>query len=125
MVSKEERISKIKKTVGGGKLIIVSNREPYEHKKSHKDIICKMPTGGVVSSLDRVMQECGGTWVCWGSGSADFMVSGSDGKVKVPPKKQSYTLKRLKLSDAERKGYYFGFSNQILWPLSHLKVSTS
>jgi trehalose-6-phosphate synthase len=29
------------------------------------------PAGGLTSALDPVMQACHGTWVAWGSGSAD------------------------------------------------------
>ena len=41
-------------------------------------------------------------------------------KVKVPPDKPSNELKYVWLSKEENLGYYYGFSNQGLWPLSHL-----
>ncbi len=104
-----------------GKLILVTNREPYSHEKEKKGIICKKSVGGVVSALDPLMQKSKGTWIAWGSGSADFDVCDADNKVLVP-EKPKYTLRRIPLSDAEITQYYQGFSNRVLWPLCHLFV---
>ena len=38
----------------------------------------------------------------------------------VPPGEESYLLRRLWLTPEEEKGYYYGFSNEGLWPLCHL-----
>ena len=38
----------------------------------------------------------------------------------VPPEDPSYTLKYVWLTKDENVGYYFGYSNQALWPLMHL-----
>jgi trehalose 6-phosphate synthase len=43
-----------------------------------------------------------------------------DGKVLVPPESPSYTLKRVWLTKEEVDRYYYGFSNEALWPLCHL-----
>jgi trehalose 6-phosphate synthase len=65
------------------------------------------------------MQELKGLWISCSSGDADRLVA-KDGKVKVPPKNPSYELKYVWLSKEENLGYYFGYSNQALWPLCHL-----
>jgi len=39
--------------------------------------------------------------------------------VRVPPEDPSYTLQRVWLSDEEVEEYYYGYSNQVLWPLCH------
>jgi len=54
-----------------------------------------------------------------GSGDADFDVADDRGRVEVPPEDPSYTIQRLHLSDRELSGYYYGYSNQVLWPLCH------
>ena len=43
-----------------------------------------------------------------------------DGVVGVPPGNAKYKLKRVWLSKEEEEGYYYGFSNEGLWPLCHL-----
>ena len=106
----------------GNKLILVSNREPYIHEKSRKGIMCKRAMGGLVSTLDPVMQSYGGTWVAWGSGDADFEVTDSQNRVQVPCENPRYMLKRVRLSEREISRYYYGFSNRVLWPISHLFI---
>ncbi|MFH1519399.1 MAG: trehalose-6-phosphate synthase [Candidatus Omnitrophota bacterium] len=99
--------------------VVASNRQPYIHKLSRGKIECTRGPGGVVTALDPIMQELGGLWVCCGSGDADRLVV-KNSKIKVPPDNPSYELKYVWLSKAENLGYYFGYSNQGLWPLSHL-----
>ena len=43
------------------------------------------PAGGLTSALDPVMQACHGTWVAWGSGSADRQAVDAEDHVQVPP----------------------------------------
>jgi trehalose 6-phosphate synthase len=40
--------------------------------------------------------------------------------VRVPPGEESYQVRRVWLSEAEEKGYYYGFANEGLWPLCHV-----
>jgi trehalose 6-phosphate synthase len=40
--------------------------------------------------------------------------------VEVPPEDPKYTLKRLWLTKEEEKHFYYGFSNEGLWPLCHI-----
>ncbi len=103
-------------------LIIVSNREPYIHKKSGLSIKVEKPAGGLTSAMDDVLKVTGGTWVAWGSGSGDRDVVDSKNRVLVPPEKPSYTLKRVWLNPSEVDNYYHGYSNQVLWPLCHITL---
>src|SRR3972149_4882647 len=41
-------------------------------------------------------------------------------KVRVPPENPQYVLKRIWLSQEEEDGYYYGLSNEGLWPLCHI-----
>ena len=100
--------------------IVVSNREPYVHTFSGREIKCQKPPSGLTMALDPVMQACGGTWIAHGSGDADAHVVDKDNKVMVPPQKPLYPLKRVWLSRKDEDGYYYGFSNEALWPLCHI-----
>jgi alpha,alpha-trehalose-phosphate synthase [UDP-forming] len=103
-------------------LFVVSNREPYMHVFNGKDkaIDIIVPASGVVTALEPVLQACNGTWIANGSGSADREVVDASDHLRVPPDHPSYTLRRVWLTDEEDKGYYEGFSNEGLWPLSHI-----
>jgi len=100
--------------------VVVSNREPYEHVFTRKKITWQRGAGGVVSALDPVMRSSKGIWVAFGSGDADRRVADSQGRVQVPPDNPQYTLKRVWLTKEEETGYYYGYSNEALWPLSHM-----
>ena len=103
-------------------LILLSNREPYEHRHGEIGIDVRRPPGGLVTALDPTMQATDGVWVAWGSGSADAETADHEGRLRVPPGEDGYTLRRVFLSDAEVDGYYMGFSNRSLWPLCHMLV---
>jgi len=103
--------------------VLVSNREPYIHKKSKKnEIVCKKSIGGVISALDPLIRKHKGLWIAWGSGNADFLVTDTHKKVKIPPENPCYELKRIPLTKKEIENYYHGFSNRVLWPLFHLFI---
>jgi len=104
------------------KFILVSNREPYEHMRGVQGVEVRQPPGGLVSALDPTMRHTQGTWVAWGSGSADREASDEAGRVAVPPGENAYTLRRVWLDDADVNGYYHGFANRALWPLCHMLI---
>src|SRR5262245_57278093 len=96
---------------GGGPLIVVSNREPYLHRRRTDGTVVPVPTtGGVAVALDALMRERGGTWIAHGAGEADREVVDAHGRVRVPPDAPAYTLRRVWLTPEEERGYYQGFS---------------
>lgn len=102
------------------RLIVVSNREPFQHRRSGNRIECIQPASGMASALDPIMRACGGLWIAHGSGDADKQVVDSRDHVQVPPHDPQYTLRRIWLSRREEEGYYAGLSNEGLWPLCHV-----
>lgn len=104
-------------------LILLSNREPYEHIHRGGSIDVRSPAGGLVSALDPILRRTQGTWVAWASGNADRMVADDFGRLSVPPDDPSYVLRRVWLSEDDVEGFYLGFANSALWPLCHLFVS--
>jgi len=105
------------------RLVVVSNREPYEHRWGNEvgEMDVRRPAGGLTSALDPLMQALGGTWVAWGSGEADAAAVDPESRVRVPPGEEAYTLRRVWLTHHDIHRYYLGFSNQFLWPLCHLR----
>jgi len=106
----------------GRTLILLSNREPYEHLAGSEGVHVRQPPGGLVSALDPTMRRMSGTWVAWGSGSADRETADEVGRLGVPPFEPRYTLRRVWLSEDDIEGYYLGFANTALWPLCHLLI---
>jgi len=104
----------------GEDVIVVSNREPYIHQRRGERIDVQRPASGLVTALEPVMRACSGTWVAHGSGSADREVVDKDDRVAVPPEKPAYHIRRVWLTPEEEAGYYYGFSNEGLWPLCHI-----
>lgn len=101
-------------------IFVVSNAEPYVHTKRGNAVAESVPAGGVITAIEPIMDACGGTWIAQGSGNADKETADKEGKLAVPREEPKYTLKRVFLSPKERRGYYYGFSNDALWPLCHL-----
>lgn len=107
----------------GERVVILANREPYVHQTDpeHPErMLVLRPASGLVTALEPVMKACSGVWVAHGSGSADRQVVDAFDRVLVPPFEESYSVRRVWLSEAEEDGYYYGFSNEGLWPLCHL-----
>jgi len=118
--TKQDLEELVKERLADYQFVIVSNRQPYIHTLKKGKLQCQHGLGGVISALDPVMQVCGGTWVAFGNGDADWQVSDANGRLKVPEGDPRYTLKRIRLSKEEIQGYYFGYSNEVLWPLCHM-----
>lgn len=110
----------IKDALKGRTIFMVSNREPYIHTKNGGKISYFFPASGVVTAIESVMQACGGMWIAHGSGDADKLTVDKEDKLQVPPDEPKYTLRRVWLTEEEELGYYYGFSNEGLWPLCHI-----
>ncbi len=105
----------------GEKIVILANREPYIHNRT-KDggIEVQHPASGLVTALEPIMCACSGVWVAHGSGSADRETVDRNNHVRVPPDEKSYHIRRVWLTDEELQGFYYGVSNEGLWPLCHV-----
>jgi trehalose 6-phosphate synthase len=105
----------------GEKVVILANREPYIHELMENGRVKVVhPASGLVTALEPVMRACSGTWVAHGGGSADRQTADRHHRVRVPPGEESFLLRRVWLSREEEQGYYYGFSNEGLWPLCHI-----
>jgi trehalose-6-phosphate synthase len=110
----------VKDKLRGKPLVLVSNREPYLHRRQGRRVECIVPAGGVVTACEPVMTACGGVWIAHGAGDADWETADARGRLEVPPGNPSYVLRRVALTKEEESGYYYGFANEGLWPLCHI-----
>ncbi len=116
-----ERLSvHVRSKLGDSQLFVVSNREPYSHVHQGKSVEAIIPASGLVTALQPVLCACAGTWIAHGSGDADRTTVDAHDCLRVPPEEPKYTLRRVWLTKEEEEGYYYGFSNEGIWPLCHI-----
>jgi trehalose 6-phosphate synthase len=98
------------------RLIIVSNRLPFALDSAGEDLWTVTPAvGGLVSAVEPVLRERGGTWIGW---------PGIAGKIPQGPLAEAtrdagYNVVPVALSQTERDEFYYGYSNEVIWPLFH------
>ena len=98
------------------RLIIVSNRLPFALDSAGEDLWTVTPAvGGLVSAVEPVLRERGGTWIGW---------PGIAGKIPNEPLAEAtrdagYNVVPVALSETERDEFYYGYSNEVIWPLFH------
>ena len=101
-----------------GKLIIVSNRLPIVINDSGDGWEVKSGSGGLVTAMAPVLRNRGGYWIGWPG------VAGSEEDIPQSlfdeaMEDSGYNLRGVYLEEEELDNYYYGFSNEVLWPLFH------
>src|SRR5258708_25969856 len=98
------------------RLIMVSNRLPFAVDSTGAALWTVTPgVGGLVSAVEPVLGERGGTWIGW---------PGIAGKIPQGPLAEAtrdagYNVVPVALSETERNEFYYGYSNEVIWPLFH------
>jgi len=110
----------MKKLLENKMMVVVSNREPYMHIHSGREIKCITPASGLITAMEPILKACGGLWIASGTGDADKETVDKNDKVQVPPEESKYTLRRIWLTKEQEDHFYYGFSNEGLWPLCHI-----
>ena len=90
------------------------------HVREGREVHCFVPASGLVTAIEPILRACGGTWIAHGSGSGDREVVDASDRIRVPPDDPSYVLRRVWLTKEDEQGYYYGLSNEGLWPLCHI-----
>ncbi len=99
------------------KTIIVSNRLPLDFTITDNKLTARHSIGGLATGLKSVHSEGNGMWIGW-SGLAEGEVSEMlDEQVKEVLLKERCVGVPLTGNDIDN--FYFGFSNNALWPLFH------
>jgi trehalose 6-phosphate synthase len=119
MINAEDLIKYAKKTLKNKKFVVAIQREPYLHMRTPEGIKLEKVAGGAHILLDGILKQVGGLMVAIGSGNGDAETADEKGRILVPPKDKSYTLKRVFLKKKDLDGFYYGFANQTLWPMCH------
>lgn len=101
-----------------GRLVIVSNRLPVVFERGEDGLRTRPGSGGLVTALGPVLRDRGGIWIGWSGlpddeqGEVEHLLDGSSASA-------GYALRSVPLTAEELELYYYGFANEILWPLFH------
>ncbi len=103
-------------------LVIVSNRLPIViGHDPHGNWNVTPGSGGLVTAFSPVLRNRGGIWIGWLGGAGNNGLSEHELETLLAKgaADSGYSLKPVDLSQEEIDLYYFGFSNEIIWPLFH------
>jgi len=105
----------------GERLFVVSNRLPVilEHlPEGGWDL--QPGSGGLVTALEPVLRRSSGIWMGW-TGVEEGEISDEEVRSILDGNSDrlGYRMRGISLDAEERDGFYLGFSNQVVWPLSH------
>ncbi len=103
------------------KLIIAADAEPIAHEKAKGEITYSIPAGGVGVALEPIARASHAIYIARGKSATDKEVLNNRNEIAVNAgTPDEYLLKRLFFSEEDLSDYYYGFSNQTLWPLCHI-----
>lgn len=100
------------------RLIVVSNRLPYVLERNEGDEWALQPgSGGLVTALLPVLRDRGGIWIGW-TGTSESPPEIKD-IFRKASRRAGYLLEPVSLTSEEVDAYYYGYSNETIWPLFH------
>lgn len=97
-------------------LVVVSNRLPVCVTRDGELWDVRSGSGGLVTAMAPVLKNRGGTWIGW-SGIADD--KGAAAQLDSFSRTAGYELMQVGLSQEDIADFYYGFANEIIWPLFH------
>lgn len=97
-------------------VVIISNRLPISIQHENGSATVKRSSGGLVTALEPILRENGGTWIGNAGTHEDEKVTEM---LEQAGEKEHFRCMPVYVSEQEERGFYEGFSNQVLWPLFH------
>jgi len=102
-----------------GRLVIVSNRLPVTVEKAGDEWSVTHSSGGLVSALSPILRDRGGIWIGW-TGTTESTGIQTLRTILGPASREAgYRIFPVRLSAEEVSRFYYGFSNEVIWPLFH------
>jgi trehalose 6-phosphate synthase/phosphatase len=100
-------------------MIVVSNRLPcvLEKEATGGRWTAKPASGGLVTAMEPVLRENGGLWIGW-PGTTE-KIPRLEQVLKSAATDSGYQMAPVILTAEERDQFYYGYSNEVIWPLFH------
>jgi trehalose 6-phosphate synthase len=102
----------------GNRLVLLANRLPVGLNQGRDGWNARTSTGGLVTALGPVLKNRGGLWIGW-PGVIDADETELRDALSLGSRSAGFELKAVHLTANEIERYYYGFSNEIIWPLFH------
>ncbi|MBI4538452.1 MAG: trehalose-6-phosphate synthase [Gemmatimonadetes bacterium] len=100
-------------------LIVASNRLPFVlERDASGEWRIEPGSGGLVTALVPVLRDRGGIWIGW-PGSVESDEGDIEQILERATRRSPYQVRPVPLTEEERDNFYYGFSNEIIWPLFH------
>ena len=99
------------------KTIIISNRLPLQLEINNETIKATPSVGGLATGMKSVHSGSNGIWIGFSGIPKEQLDPTLDKKVNTVLKQHQCV--GVNLSEEDIEGYYYGFSNDTLWPLFH------
>ena len=100
------------------RMIIAADGETRTAVAKNGKVVQNSPAGGVSVALDPIARASNAIYIARAKNPLEKELAGA--RSKIEDGGDEYTLKRLVFSKNEVDSYYYGFSNQTLWPLCHV-----
>ncbi|UII75477.1 bifunctional alpha,alpha-trehalose-phosphate synthase (UDP-forming)/trehalose-phosphatase [Flagellimonas sp. HMM57] len=100
-----------------GKTIIISNRLPVQLQISNGSINATPSVGGLATGMKSVHSGGESLWIGWSGLTDEETPVALENEIDKALEKHSCA--KVKLTENEIEGFYFGFSNRTVWPLFH------
>ncbi len=98
------------------RIVFVSNRLPVTITQEAEGIHVEPSSGGLVTALRPLLNDCAGVWIGWTGTDADPEI---ERILQEHSSHSNIVYKPVFMSREERNRFYCGFSNEVLWPLFH------
>ncbi len=100
------------------RLIVLSNRLPVvvNQESTTKEWRISRGSGGLVTAMSPILKQNQGLWIGWPGGRSDAPINKL---LQQFQEDEGFLLYPVNLSEKELEQYYWGFSNETLWPLCH------
>lgn len=100
------------------RLIVVSNRLPFTLSQDEGGTWGAKPSsGGLVTGLVPILQEMGGLWIGWSGTTAP--AKDLESALADATEGAGFNVAPVELTEEERDQFYYGYSNEVIWPLIH------
>src|SRR5262245_31905896 len=103
-----------------GRLIVLTNREPFAIVERDGKRLVERPAGGLIAALEPAMRSTRGVWI-----SSDQQQAADDPDIQAQIAAMEYSWKPVSIPPDRYERYYLGTSNKALWPLYHSRPGTA
>ncbi len=99
------------------RIIIVSNRLPYNISVNHDEIDIQPSVGGLATGMKSFYKDYESLWIGWSGVDKDAV--NKKQKEEIGDKLEAEKCMPVYLEKEDIDKYYYGFSNETIWPLFH------